>query len=489
MMRMLKPLCILLLATLSPLGALCAQAIQLGDGTVLVGEVVDATGEGLSFHRLDNGGLLQLRWDDLSSLSAERIKRLEGLVVENEDELKIEADVITYQLPGGGLEEVVGIARYTPTTLFLKRKSGELPIPRQSLKDLRKREVPPLEVFTPDEWYQHELDDVKPGDDADKQIQLAERLRRSGLYERAEEHLKKAQALGNSKQASQLPAMLARIRQLVESSKERDLLSRIRVMRNRREFDKAAELIAQFEQTYPDSKLKSELRREKKRFESDREAALEDRLATMWDRTVRAVANEKAGEEDVALAAARTWAEEQMAKEVYERLARVLDIKPEEVEELWAKRDQYGDSRAQMYTYGIGSWVLGADKVIAGTKRDETAPAKDQPTTAEDRELERIVRKLREVQQRSKEAQAAKGGKETEEDWWKNASRNARTAWLRAYFAEFGGQMEVTAAYASPCVTCEGRGYIVELAATGKEQKRECPVCHNTKFTRAIRAR
>jgi len=372
---------------------------------------------------------------------------------------------------------------------MLKRKSGVLPIRRASIKNLRKREVPALEVFTESELYARELAEVDPGEDADRHVLLADRLRRAALYEQAEQHLLKAQELGTSKQKAQLPAMIARIRQLIESGRERELLSRIRVMRNRGAFDRAAELIAEFEQTYPDSTLMPELRREKQRFESDREASLIDRLLQMWDRTVRTVANEKAGDEDATLASSRTWAEERMAKDVFERIARVTGVEADEVETLWSRRNEFGNTRTTMFTYGIGSWVLGADRVIANTVQDAQAPPEDQQTSAEDRELERIIRKLREVRQRSRDAAAQSGGKETEEDWWRQASRNERTTWLRAYFAEFGGRMEVTAAYATPCVTCEGKGYLVTMGNTGREQRTECPVCHNTKFTRAIRAR
>ena len=42
------------------LAPLPGQAIQLRTGEVLVGEVVDATSEGLSFRRLDTGGFLDL---------------------------------------------------------------------------------------------------------------------------------------------------------------------------------------------------------------------------------------------------------------------------------------------------------------------------------------------------------------------------------------------------------------------------------------------
>ncbi|MEC8653529.1 MAG: hypothetical protein VXY92_13310, partial [Planctomycetota bacterium] len=47
-----------------------AQSIQLADGRVLLASVEQADGEGLRVRRLDNGGVLDLRWDHLSTASA-----------------------------------------------------------------------------------------------------------------------------------------------------------------------------------------------------------------------------------------------------------------------------------------------------------------------------------------------------------------------------------------------------------------------------------
>ena len=69
-----------LLSLLFLAAAPAAQSIQLRDGSVLVGEIQDVSAEGMTFHRLDTGGMLDLRWEDLSSESAVRIKHLKGNV-------------------------------------------------------------------------------------------------------------------------------------------------------------------------------------------------------------------------------------------------------------------------------------------------------------------------------------------------------------------------------------------------------------------------
>ena len=57
-----------------------AQSVQLSDGRTLLAKVEEADGEGLRVRRLDNGGVLDLRWDHLSTASATAWKRKFDLV-------------------------------------------------------------------------------------------------------------------------------------------------------------------------------------------------------------------------------------------------------------------------------------------------------------------------------------------------------------------------------------------------------------------------
>ncbi len=474
-----------------------AQAIQLRDGKVLVGEVLDATSDGLSFRRLDNGGLLELDWADLSTLHAERLKRLEGIVVEEEGEVTVLADEIVYAIAGGTRVEIIGLVLDRKDGfLQVKQKSGILPVKQADVKNVRKIEVPVFEIYTKGEYYQIKLDEIQPGDDADKHIQLAEALRRVGLYDQAEQHLVRADELGGGKQKSQLEGMLARIRLLQEAAEERGLLSQISVMRNRKEWTKGRELVAEFRQRFADSKLMKELERAEQKLESARERNLVDQVRQDWDRTVSRVAEDQAKEDDFSLTQARTYAEDRMAQDVFAKIGDLLDIEAEEVENLWRQRLEAGHVRATLYSYGIGSWLLGDDAVLKDTAHGDAAgQTVGAGDSAQDRELERIMRKIREVQKRGRQLAQSGGpggagsGEVSEEDWWRDASRQERTSWLRSYFAEYGGQMEVVRAFASECATCDGLGHLVQLGQSGREEKLRCPLCHGTRFTRVIRAR
>jgi hypothetical protein len=357
----------------------------------------------------------------------------------------------------------------------------------------RKRDVPALEVYTADEWYAKKLAEIEPGEDADKQIALAEELRRVGDFARAEQHLLAAEALGGGRQASQLPILLQRVRNLRAAEAERELLAQIRIMRNRQQFEQADALMAKFRSEYPDSKLMLELERESERFAEALAGYAVERLRVGWDQAVRRVADDHIRDPQVTLAAARAFAEDKMADEVFAKLAKTLEIEVDELKAYWADRAAHGRGRAVIYSYGVGSWVLGPEQIVAGTKAagDGGAGGAGGGAGEQDPELDRIIRKLRENrdQQRRSGGGGAGGQEETEEDWWRAAERSDRAGWLRAYFAEFGGQMEVTNAYSNPCPNCEAAGFITVLGDSGREQKQKCPVCHGTKFTRLFRAR
>jgi hypothetical protein len=477
--------------------ALRAQAVQLNSGEVLVGEILEATTEGLSFRRADTGGVVDLEWTDLTALHAARIKRLQGLVAGDEEEPMVEADLIVFALPGAPPERVVGtIEEQTATTYKIRRKNGPLEIKRSTIKELRRIEVPVAELYSPNEWYEKKLAEIAPANDPDKHVLLAEQMQRAANWDRAFEHLQKAQELGGGRHVSVLPQMLSRIKTLRESAAERDLLARIRVMRNRGEFAKADELIEEFRQTYPQSRIQGDFDAEVKRVEGSRERDLAIRLRQNWDRTVRFVAVAKIAERGLTLAAARAYAEEQMAADVFDKLSRMVETTPEIAKQLFARRAEFGKTPTELCTYGIGSWLLGPERVVAGTKMegDGKGNGAGAPSQA-DQELDRMVRRLREAAERARRAASSRaqqnpgGEEETDEQWWKEAPHDDKESWLRAYFYEFGGQMEVAVATATACHNCGGRGTVMSIGTTGREVPVPCPVCHRTRFVRSLRVR
>lgn len=475
------------------LAPLSGQAVQLASGRVLAGKIQSVTGEGLVLERVDTGGVLQLRWDHLSPESANELKRSFNLSVEDDSEVLVEADVLTFNSPTGGVEEVIGRHVGSDGSVVNIRSRGlVVPVPKGKVTSWTKRSVPALTVLTKEELYHLKLAEMAPGDDADKHILLADVLGRVGDYERAEQHLLRAQELNNSKQPQALRAKLQRVALYKAAADERTLLDKIRSARARKDFVRAREMVAEFEKKYPQSKLGSELAAEKQRVEAARERHYIARVNQLWDQQMTTVAKTKLAESGFTLDAARSFAENGMGKAIRDKLSAMLTIPVPEIDELWSKRVTSGvATTSTQFSYGIGSWVLGEAKILAGTQTGK-AQSGGQEKTQQQQKDERLQRKIQEYLKRAQEAQrnAGTGPKEeTDEDWWKAASPDERLNFLRSYYAEFSGDLELVNASVTPCRTCGGEGSHALLGSSGKEEKIPCWTCKRTRFVRWIRVR
>ena len=77
----------------------------------------------------------------------------------------------------------------------------------------------------------------------------------------------------------------------------------------------------------------------------------------------------------------------------------------------------------------------------------------------------------------------------TPDSWWEQAPRDVRFSFLKAYYVEHGGDLEIVGAYLDSCHNCAGRGRIQEQLSTGKPRLVKCGVCHGTRFKRRIRGK
>jgi hypothetical protein len=489
-----------LLAIVAPLPA---QAVQLRSGEVLFGEIDPPPDEnGLTLRRFDNGGVLHLRWDQLSPASAKRLREASGLSVEEESEYLVDAELLEYLLPGGGLRQMVGRrVREDDASITFRSRGQDWVVQRNSLRSIREVSVPVLQVMTNSEFYNEQLAAIGitaevPADAAarialaDRHILLADVMLRVRDYDRAEQHLKAAQELGGGNQPALLEGKLERLKTIQGSKAERDLIDEIQAARARSEFDRAGELIAQYEQKYATGgKLKTDFTRAKLRVQEARQAHYVRRVTEKWYGSILELAQRKSREPGVTLAAARSYAESQLGRDLRQHVAKLLKLEPAEVEELWGKRKEYRVARADRYLYGIGSWVLGKDEILKGTKQGESDQTQRDKQSDEEKEIERLARKIADARRRALAAGGGGGAKEyTPEDWWKAATPTERDFFIRAYYAEFGGDLEVTHASVDECLTCAGQGTIATLSDVGQSRNVKCPTCQGTRFKRAIRA-
>jgi hypothetical protein len=495
MQRFLKSL--LVTVTFLTGASLAAQSVQLADGRMLLASVEEANGEGLRVRRLDNGGVLELRWDHLSTASATKWKRKFDLMGDSQDEILVRADEVIY-IHNGTRQSIIGrITDATGDPLVVQAKGVPYRVPRANLQRVHKVEVPAAQVYTQDEFYAVYLGKHAPGDSANKHMLLAEDLIKFRGYARASEHLDKALELDNAGDKAKLVTLIDRLKRFKAAAKELGVLEQIQVARSRgtqKQFIKGAELVASFEANFPNTKLKIEFEREKARFEQARTRFFTQRVADQWRRNIRSVAEKQVGAEGFTLQAARDFAENDMSKVIVAKLEKLLLLEGVEIEEMWANRANYSiGKRAQTFNYGIGSWVLGDKEILKDTavqkSLDKQGTQKKQPA-GKDRDIERFAKLLRQAMERRRSATQAGTEKkaQTDEGWWLDASKQERVGWLRAYYAEYSGQMVVTYASVHQCISCYGEGTTPEVGGDGKPVRSKCFLCQGTKWLRSFKA-
>lgn len=476
---------------------LTAQSVQLSDGRMLLATVEEADGEGLRVRRLDNGGVLELRWDHLSTASQTKWKQKFDLMGNTQDEIMVNADEVIY-LNNGTRQSIIGhITDASGDPLVVTVKGVPYRVARNNLQRAHKVEVPATQVYTKDEFYAVYVAKHSPGDNANKHMLLAEDLIKFRDYDRAAEHLDKAVELDNASDKAKLTTLIDRLKRFKAAAKELGVIEQIQISRSRgtqKTFIKGVELIKQFETDYPSSKLKNEFEREKARFEQARTRYFTQKVADQWRRNIRTVAEKTVGKEGFTLQAAKDFAENEMTKAIVARLEKTLELEGTEIEEMWANRANYSTGkRTENFTYGIGSWVLGEKDILKDTavqkSLDKQAGQKREPA-GKDRDIERFAKLLRQAMERRRSAtQAGTEKKElTPDGWWDDASRQERVNWLRAYYAEFSGQLVVRYASVQQCISCYGEGTTPEVNQAGKPVRSKCFLCQGTKWLRSFKA-
>jgi hypothetical protein len=458
-----------------------AQTLQLADGQVLLAQVDNVDGDGLRVTRLDNGGVLELRWEQLSGDCAQKLKVQNGLAGDDQSEIMVKASEVRWSQNGTPQTLLGRIADNTATdVLVVQQKGVQYKVPKAEIMGVRTLDVPASQIYTPDEFYNLRLVEIAPGDASDKHRQLAEEMVRVRDYAHAPE---------------QIDALLARVSIYIEAKDQRTLIDQIQVARVRataKDFEAGQKLIADFESRFPQSKLKAEFEAERKRFNDAKTRFNSQQVADTWRRSIAIVADKKVAEAGLTLAQAKEYAENKMSDDLAAMVAQRFKLDPAEVKQLWDGRATYPvGRRTEHFSYGLGSWVLGEKAILQGTEvgKESKEPADD----AAKREIEKIAKALRKMQEAARAAgqgqgQGGQDHVQTDEEWWAACDRPDRGNWLRAYYAEFGGHLVIMGAYVQPCLNCLGAGQVSQLGPGNKIIKIDCTLCHGTKWLRTFKA-
>ncbi len=469
--------------------------LRLRSGKFLVAELLEADEEGLRVRRLDNGGEISLRWDDLMVDDAERIKAQSNLLTDlDASEVMIRVLRAEFRNKTGAKQTVEGeMVESNKDRLVLQKKGNRITIERSRLLGAPKEvEVPITDILRKDEIYERKLEELAPEEDAEKHVLLAAHLIRVDLLEKAKLHLTKAQELGGGAQPKMVEGMLKRVDDLIANKEQADLLAEITIAKNRNQFAKANELCARFEKEFPNSPLAQEYESRKQKVAEARETYFVKRVTLDWYDQMWKIADKIAGDTKISFDEAQSLAEGEFGKLVRESIGKKRGLEVQEVEEFFREREERKVWKPRKVTYGNGSWLLGSRAILKDTKQGAAQEAK-KPKGAgaankRNKEYEKRLREfLRKTRSKGPET-SSKAGLETPAAWWKKASRAVRKQWLVAYYADKGGDMAVTFAGLNPCLTCSGRGFLeVQDSVSGKVVRNRCPTCHGERFKRFLR--
>ncbi len=494
--------------------------IPLRDGEILVGEVADHDEEGLEVKRLDNGGIVRLRWTQLAPPFEQALRAEFGYVDLTSDEILVEVDELVLR---DGSRRVGTILESGDQGILLKEKNSTLLYTREMLDGEPGRvRIPALDVYTREELYRDELGrhDLTT---ALGHLELARYLEKISDFEHAMEHYRKVSELEPAKHAGEVSSALARCEQRKARQDEIDYLAEIQVQRVRRKWDLALQLCAEFPAKFPrsDARTREDVEKRKANIETSKHADYVKRVHERYHERVERRIRDKSLDRKLGLSAAVAWVNREARKEVVAAVAAILSKESAEfteanVQKLWTERnaDPKTRPRVRQVSYGNATFTLGKQKAKDGVSNllsvtgapGAAGPVKSQ----EEKDLEAKMKRLLERQGGGSGNNQGAKKPETAEEWYLRAPSFERYQFLLSTYVENAGDMEIVDRLARPCGTCGGRGYY-ETFTTGQAEPTvsvggrsgggnsggggsglvqvECPTCHGVQVQRMLRYR
>lgn len=488
--------------------------LHLRNGAEVSGVIV-ANGfdeaKGVTLRRDDNGGVLELRWDQILADDVEAIKRSYGFIGDEPPPIRIRA--LRLNLRGG--RSIEGLDRGREgNNQVLYRKGVLTPVPIDSIESRENILVEALEVENPPEAFQRLFAEQPPKSAVDWYNfgLIAESLT---LFEEAKRCFDKTLEVDPG--FVKKDAIAARRKILDAKAKETDAanaLRNIRTLRLQRSFAPALKLVDEFMAKWPGSSLTSDVMREQKQLAAAQYEQILNDLRTNFFPVARALCVAKALETGIELGPAMSWAEEVCFTESLKKVTKQLDLKDEtETMKLWKQRGKAGSATAA--SYGGGTFILGADarQGLVGDDDEkkggaaEPAAANDagKPLTLEEKIKQKMKEKIEKAKRANEKNKTADGSDladvpPTPEEWWTGASTRERADFLFAFFGEHAKGLDgeenvliVESVSWRDCSVCAALGFIetyrpgaVSGGASGLERL-PCPRCKKLTFDRIVR--
>jgi len=464
-----------------------AEIVRLRDGTLVHGEIVDFDeAVGVTIERVDNGGVVSLRWEHLDAEEVRRIKASRGFTGEEPEPYRV--TVTHLILRNGTTESGVLMDDGRRDTYALERRGRVDAFPRNFVRRVETGLADGLEVYRPEDLYEVIVDDLGAPADAAGHFELAVACEGAGLHERAREHYLAVRELDRDLKAELIETRLEQLAIRIEDAEETEFLAQIRGRLHRSQFEKALEMVEEFDELYPASRQAAERDRLVAEILRRRDDHYQARIVSDYFSFLSKSLTDIVRKDGMTVEVARQLAEESVHEEIVGRLANSYNLEREVVDEMWAER-RGGSLRTR--SYGTGTFILGDDALE--WYEDEEEEAADVAAAEGDSFEQQIEDVLRRRQQEASQRQAASRSSRsyddvgpTPDEWWAQATHDDRLDWLTAYFAETSGQLTIVRAKPRPCRTCDGEGTIDSYSERGEIQRVTCPTCKSLKIERLV---
>jgi len=467
--------------------------LKLKSGAFQWASIEEHTEQGLSFRRIDNGGIVTLPWTMVEPRQELELRTRFGYVDLTGDEIMIQAEKLI--LADG--REVIGLKQGETNDMILFLTQGKtLQIPKQLVRNyVGGLQVPALDVKSKEDLYR-EQELALDLDTAEGNWELAEFCERILDFQRAQLHYEAVREIDPSFNQKELDVILSRIQVKVDNQEQVDYLANVDLLMRRDKFADAFLQLELFDGLFPESELQTDRLKLEQRVERARDDFMHVEVAKAWYSWMGRLAAKASRE--MSFEAALAYLEEDFHNEIVTNVTAGLkknwsDLEEDQVRQYFIERKQ---GRWKSASYGLGTWLLGEDDALKGVAPEVQEAPKSARDKAREDQAEKIQRWLRN-QEMAKRASRSEEDEEEVEIAWKVLSSGARRNWLIAYYAENSGDLSVRPKpELRDCSECGGRGVrevifsgSARQDATAGQRQVACPTCHGIGRTRRIRYR
>jgi len=271
-----------LMVTALSVGGKAADAV-----TILIGEepikgvILQYDEEGFTFLPADVSSPAYLPWHQISLSERERIRRIVGLVDEEEHDAtpvdKVDGIIVTLRT-GLRLKGVLLPERETAGAVYIKTKrTPYFEIKKSAVLTTEEVRLPETEVFTAEELYDRKLAEIKPVTARDHFEMARWCMKMAILFDKARDHLVRCTIIDPLYEA-RTGDMVAEIEIRLKEGQARRLYEAIRRSVAIGDYDEALKLIDQLQAAYPDLRYTTEATFLKPEIEAKRQKVLRTKL-------------------------------------------------------------------------------------------------------------------------------------------------------------------------------------------------------------------